>query len=114
MSCMQFLVCGMVSLIGMILFERSSFSAVWDCRVPIGYSGIMSCGVVYTLHIAAQKDVNPTLASLLMSPESVFGVIAGYFILGAAFTGRQFTGCFIFFAAVILAQIPEKKQKIKK
>lgn len=111
MSCMQFLVCGVIALIGMFLFETPSFEAIWNCRVAIAYSGIMSCGVAYTLQIVAQKDVNPTLASLLMSLESVFGAIAGYFILGETFTKRQLIGCIIIFVAVILAQIPEKKRE---
>ena len=108
---MQFLVCGVIALIGMFLFETPSFEAIWNCRVAIAYSGIMSCGVAYTLQIVAQKDVNPTLASLLMSLESVFGAIAGYFILGETFTKRQLIGCIIIFVAVILAQIPEKKRE---
>lgn len=111
MACMQFLVCGVISLVGMVLFEHPSFEAIWNCRAAIGYSGIMSCGVAYTLQIIAQKDVNPTVASLLMSLESVFGAIAGYFILDETFTKRQFVGCVIIFAAVILAQIPEKEKK---
>lgn len=113
MACMQFLVCGIISLVGMFLFENPSLEAIWNCRLEIGYSGVMSCGVAYTLQIIAQKDVNPTVASLLMSLESVFGAIAGYFILGETFSKRQFAGCVIIFAAVILAQIPEKKKADK-
>lgn len=113
MACMQFFVCGIISLVGMFLFENPSLETIWNCRLEIGYSGVMSCGVAYTLQIIAQKDVNPTVASLLMSLESVFGAIAGYFILGETFSKRQFAGCIIIFAAVILAQIPEKRKADK-
>ncbi len=113
MSCMQFLVGGILAGIAMFIFEKPVWADIWACRLEIGYVGIMSCGVAYTLQIVAQKDVNPTIASLLMSLESVFGAIAGYIILGEAFTGRQVIGCIIIFTAVILAQlnIPEKKQE---
>ena len=113
MSCMQFLVGGVLAGIAMFIFEKPVWTDIWACRLEIGYAGIMSCGVAYTLQIVAQKDVNPTIASLLMSLESVFGAIAGYIILGEAFTGRQVIGCIIIFTAVILAQlnIPDKKQE---
>ncbi len=110
MSCMQFFIGGILSGIGMFIFENPSLSGIWDCRIEIGYAGIMSCGVAYTLQIVAQKDVNPTVASLLMSLESVFGAIAGYIILGEVFTKRQLIGCVIIFAAVIMAQLPAKQK----
>lgn len=107
MSSMQFIVGGLLSGIGMFIFENPSLSSIWDCRIEIGYAGIMSCGVAYTLQIVAQKDVNPTVASLLMSLESIFGAVAGYIILDEIFTRRQLLGCIIIFVAVILAQMPD-------
>lgn len=107
MSSMQFIVGGVLSGIGMFIFENPSLSSIWDCRIEIGYAGIMSCGVAYTLQIVAQKDVNPTVASLLMSLESIFGAVAGYIILDEIFTRRQLLGCIIIFVAVILAQMPD-------
>ena len=76
---------------------------------PIAYAGIMSCGVGYTLQIIAQKNTDPTVASLLLSLESVFSVLAGWVILGEKLSPRELFGCVLVFVAVILAQLPEKK-----
>lgn len=116
MSCMQFLVAGILSGIAMFIFEKPTVSALWNCRLEIAYAGLLSCGVGYTLQMVAQKNVNPTIASLLMSLESVFGSIAGVLILNETFTRRQITGCLIIFMAVILAQIklPVKNHSTKK
>ena len=77
---------------------------------PILYAGILSCGVAYTLQIIGQKDFNPTIASLLMSFESVFSVLAGWLLLGQALTVREISGCVLIFAGVILAQLPVKER----
>ena len=79
---------------------------VADAWIPILYAGVLSCGVGYTLQIIGQQGVNPTIASLLMSLESVFSVLAGWVILGEALSGREILGCVMIFGAVILAQLP--------
>jgi drug/metabolite transporter (DMT)-like permease len=70
----------------------------------------MSCGVAYTLQIIGQKGLNPTLASLLMSLESVFSVLAGWLILGQKLGAREILGCAVIFAAIILAQLPTREK----
>lgn len=84
----------------------------WDAWVAILYAGVMSSGVAYTLQIIAQNGLNPTLASMIMSLESVFSVLAGWVILGEVLTARQLLGCLLIFIAIIFAQIPmgEKKE----
>ena len=71
----------------------------------------MSSGVGYTLQIVAQKDVNPTLATMIMSVESVFAVLAGWLLLHEDLSGKELLGCLLVFIAVILAQLPEKKKE---
>lgn len=110
LSCMQFFVCGVLSIICMFLFETVHFSDVWACAVPILYAGVMSCGVAYTFQIVAQKYTEPTVASLLMSLESVFAVIAGVLILHEQVSLKEGAGCLIMFIAIILAQLPERKR----
>ncbi len=112
LSCLQFLVCGILSVICMFLFETPKIDAIFSAWAPILYAGILSCAVAYTLQIIGQRDFNPTIASLLMSFESVFSVLAGWIILGEALSRREMIGCVLIFAGVILAQIPfgEKKQ----
>lgn len=106
LSCLQFLVCGILSVICMFLFETPKMDAIFSAWAPILYAGILSCAVAYTLQIIGQRDFNPTIASLLMSFESVFSVIAGWIILGEALSRREMIGCVLIFAGVILAQIP--------
>ena len=79
--------------------------------ITILYTGIMSSGVAYTLQIVGQKGLNPTVASLLMSLESVFSVLAGWIILGEALSLKEALGCVLIFSAIVLAQLPAKKLK---
>lgn len=119
MSCIQFLVCGIISFVPMMIFEVAPIGiGEWitplgtlDAWTPILYAGICSSGIAYTLQIIGQKDVNPTVASLLMSLESVFAVIAGAILLKETLSARELIGCALIFIAIILAQIPIKTKK---
>jgi len=106
MSCIQFFTCGVLSGVMMLIFERPAFSAVLSAWLPILYAGLFSSGIGYTLQIIAQKNVPPTLASLLMSLESVFSVLAGWVLLGQSLSAKELIGCVLVFIAIILAQLP--------
>lgn len=109
MACIQFFVCGLLSLLCMAFFEQgTSLAAIREAWLPIAYAGVMSCGVAYTLQIVGQKGLNPTVASLLMSMESCISVLAGWLLLGQALSHREIMGCVLMFAAIILAQVPVK------
>ena len=110
LSCIQFLVCGILSGIPALIFEKPEMSAVLTAWQPILYAGVMSCGVAYTLQIIGQKNMNPTVASLILSLESCISVLAGWVILGQQLSAREITGCVIMFAAIILAQLPQKEK----
>ena len=86
--------------------ENPDPQKIVSALMPIVYCGIVSGGVGYTLQMVAQKFTEPTTASLLMSLESVFAVIAGALILSERMSGRELTGCIIMFMAIILVQIP--------
>lgn len=105
-SCVQFFTAGLISAILMLLFEKPSWGAVAAAWLPILYAGIMSCGVAYTLQVIAQKDVAPTVASLLMSLESVFSVLAGWVLLQQKLSLKEMLGCGLVFAGILLAQLP--------
>lgn len=111
LSCIQFFVAGSIGLICMALFEHPNLEAILDCWFPIVYAGVLSSGAAYTLQILAQRDADPTTASLIMSLESVFAVIAGVIILHERLTLLELLGCVIIFAAVILSQLPSKDSK---
>ena len=111
MSCIQFLVCGVFGMTGMFLTETVEIAHVLEAWLPLVFSGVFSGGVAYTLQIVAQKDTEPAVASLLMSLESVFAVFGEWLILGRFLTAREFGGCALMFAGILLTQLPEKKQK---
>lgn len=108
LSCIQFFVAGIIAMIGAFILENPTWDQFLSGAVPILYAGIMSSGVAYTLQIIGQKNLNPTIASLILSIESVISVLAGWVILGEALTLKELFGCLLVFAAVILAQLPEK------
>ena len=111
LSCIQFLTCGILSGICMFLFEKPQLSNILAAWMPILYAGVLSCGVAYTLQIIGQKGMNPTVASLILSMESVISVIAGWLILGQKLSSRELFGCVLMFAAIILVQLPSKKKE---
>ena len=111
LSCVQFITAGLLSLIPAFLLEAPSFDVILATLGPIAYSGILSAGVAYTLQIIGQRGLNPTVACLLMSLESVISVLSGWIILGDALSVREITGCFLVFAGVILAQLPAPRRK---
>ena len=113
-SCIQFLVVGILSLILALSFETIDLSVIWNAKLEIMYAGFLSSGIAYTLQIIAQKDADPTSATLLMSLESVFAVLSGWLVLGESLSSRELVGCLFVFIAVILAQIqlpPSKKKR---
>ena len=112
MSCIQFFVCGIISVIIAFIFESPSLSAILSGWLPILYAGVLSCGVAYTLQIVGQKNMDPTVASLILSLESVFSVLAGWLILNQTMTLREFSGCGLMFLAIILAQLPDRMKTL--
>ena len=111
LSCIQFFVCGVISMAAAFLFETPNLTAILSGWLPILYAGVMSCGVAYTLQIIGQKNMDPTVASLILSLESVFSVLAGWVILNQKLSARELFGCVLMFAAILLAQLPEKRSK---
>ena len=112
LSALQFLVAGILGLIFMFVFESPSITVILNDAIPILYAGLLSSGVAYTLQIVAQKETNPTVASVVMSLESVFAVLSGA-LFGEVMSGREIVGCVLMFIAVILAQIEFKPLKTK-
>lgn len=117
LACLQFFVCGIINLVWMCFTQIPSLDVVLDAWLSIGYSGVMSCGVAYTLQIVGQKYTDPTSASILMSLESVFATLStvvfialGMDLTGGALTAREIWGCVLMFAAIILVQLPEKQK----
>lgn len=110
MSCIQFLVCGLLSGVCMLIMEHPEMRLILQAWQPILYAGVFSCGVGYTLQIVGQKGTDPTVASLILSLESVVSVLAGWLLLGQRLSVRELGGCALMFAAILLAQLPERRQ----
>ena len=111
LSLVQFITCAVLSGILSLLTETADFSSlpVGEWLWPLLYIGVFSSGVAFTLQILAQKGGDPTVVSLFLSLESVFGAIAGALLLHERMSPREITGCVLMFTAVILTQIPLKK-----
>lgn len=109
LSCVQFFVCGLFSLVLTLLNEQPDPAALLGAWKNILYAGILCSAVAYTLQMVAQKDCDPTVVSLLLSLESVFGAVFGCTLLGEELSGRELMGCLLILAAVVLAQLPERK-----
>lgn len=112
LSMLQFLVCGVLSMLLSVLFEDVVWSNVLAATPQILYLGIVSSGIGYTLQIIGQRYAEPTVASLSMSLESVFAALGGWLISGNALQGREIMGCVLVFAAIVLAQLPTQKKNM--
>lgn len=114
LSMIQFFVCGALCGVPALLFEQPTVHAILSAWMPILYAGALSCGVAYTLQIIGQKNMNPTVASLILSLESVFSALAGWLILGDSLSVRETTGCALVFCSILLAQLPERPRERSK
>ena len=110
LNCIQALVAAVLSVPWALLTETVDASRIASCWLPLGYAGILSMGVAYTLQIVGQKRVAPSAAALLMSLESVFAALFGWLLLHETMTGAEELGCVLVFAAVVISQLPEKKE----
>ena len=117
LSCVQFLAAGLISAALSAVFETVEWSGLLRCIWPLLYCALFSSCIAYTLQILALKDADdPTIPSLIFSLESVFSVLAGAVILGDRLSGREYLGCALMLAAVILSQLPgagSRKKKLK-
>lgn len=106
----QFVVVSLLSFILSLIFETTTLASIRLAMIPILYSGFLSIGTAFTLQIIGQKNAPPTLASIILSMEAVFGAIGGWLILGEVLSFRELIGCVIMFMAIIISQLPNKKR----
>ncbi len=106
LSCLQFFVAGLLSLVLAFLWETPRWSDLLAAWIPLLYTGVVSSGMGYTFQILGQRHMNPTAASLILSLESVFAALAGWLILQQPLSPRELAGCGLVFVGVILAQLP--------
>ena len=114
LSFMEFFTAAALCSVMMFIFEQPTAEGIRNAAPALLYSGIMSCGIAYTLQVIGQKHASPVVASLLMCLESVFAALAGWFILKEMMTLRELTGCAIMFFAIVLSQVAESVSTVKK
>lgn len=110
LSCVQFFVAGVLSTVLALCLETPKWGEILSAWGPLLYTGVLSSGVAYTLQILGQKGTDPTVASLILSLESVFAALAGWAVLGEPLSPRELLGCALVFGAVILAQLPSRRK----
>lgn len=104
LSCLMFIVAGLMSGITALFTEDISMAAVLDCAIPILYVAILEVSVAFTLQVVGQRYTPPAIATIIMSLESVFAALCGGLFLHETMTGRELTGCALMFAAFIISQ----------
>lgn len=114
LSCLQFIWAGVFSSIFMFIKETPNIMEILSCWFPVLFTSVFVVGVAFTFQIIGQKTTDPTVTSLILSLEAVFGVLAGMFFLSERMTGRELLGCALMFTAVILTQLPDKKERERK
>lgn len=110
LSWIQFFVSAVLSLVFALIWEKPQLSAILAAWLPLLYTGVLSSGVGYTLQILGQRKASPTVASLILSLESVFAALAGWALKNEALAPKELLGCCLVFAAVVLAQLPSRKR----
>lgn len=113
LSMVQFTFASIASAVLTLLFETVEFQGVLDAAVPILYTGIFSAGIGFTLQMMGQRHTDPTITSMILSLEAVFGAVGGYLLLNEIMTARELTGFALIFIAIILAQLPAKQKELQ-
>lgn len=106
LSCVQFFTAGVLASACALTLETPRLPQLTAAWAPVLYAGVLSCGVAYTLQVVAQRHTDPVLASMILSLESVFSVLAGWALLGEVLSARELAGCLLVFAAIVLVQLP--------
>ena len=107
----QFIVCAILGLITMFIFETPTVEGIWSARWAILYCGVLSVGVAYTLQVVAQRRAEPTFAAIVLSTESVFSAIGGAIFGTDSISPLGYLGCFIMFGGIILSQLSFERKK---
>lgn len=113
LSCIQFLTVGVIGIVCMFIFENPVWADIVDCWLPILYCGVVSSGIGYTLQVVGQKHAEPTVATLIMSLESVFSVLFGVLLANESLSLVEGIGCVVIFIAVIIPQLPSKEERLQ-
>lgn len=110
LNLIQSLVCAILSAIVTVFTEVPTWEGITQCAIPLIHTGVLSMGIAYTLQIVGQKYLQASVASLIMSMESVFALVFGWIFLQQSLSPWETIGCIFVFASVILSQLPTGKK----
>ena len=113
---MSFTVVQMLTAGGLSLFAALVFAPPLDgvsatSAFGILYLVVFNTALAFLIQNIAQQYTTSTHASLLISLESVFGLIVSVIFLPDPFGPRMALGCGLVFAAVLLSKLELKKEK---
>ena len=110
LSFYQFFFCSFFSWLAAVQWETITISGIQGAMLPILYTGIFSVGIAYTLQVVAQQKAHPAHAAIILSLESVFAVLGGYYFLGEVITTRGLFGCSLMLAGMLLSQLLTRRK----
>ena len=111
-SFVLFAVATVITSIPMLLVEGIDLSYLQSPTAiyALLYVGVVSSCIAYTFQIIGQKRVKSApVATLIMSLEAVFALIAGMIFLQETITPSQSLGMALILASIVLVTIPWKK-----
>jgi len=110
LSFTQFLFCGLLCVPIALIWEGDRFLlenalAAWQ---PLMFAGVLTVGIGHTLQVIGQKAAPASHAAIIMSTEAVFAALGGWLWLEEHLNTREFIGCMLMLAGVLLSQLPLK------
>jgi drug/metabolite transporter (DMT)-like permease len=110
----QYLVCGVVSLLLGLALETNSLPGLRQAWWAVVYGGVLSVGLGFTLQVFGQRVAPPSDAALILSMETVFAALFGWLLLGEMLTARQLLGCVLMLTGMLVAQMPALRAQARR
>ena len=101
----QFLVCGLVALAWALGFEPFSWAGLQGAAGPIAYAGVMSVGIAFTAQVVAQRYAQAADAAIILSAETLFAALFGYWLMGDRLNANGLLGCGLILASLLAVQL---------
>ncbi len=101
----QFLVCGALSLMWAGVAEPISVQALQAASGALLYTGVLSVGVAFTAQVVAQRYAQAADAAIVLSSETLFAALFGFFLLGERLTLAGLAGCALIFVSMLTVQL---------
>ena len=112
MATVQFLICGVLGLIGhwlasyIGLGEPAASVKIITAALPeILYAGLFAGAFAFTLQAIGQQYTSEAAAAILLSSESLFAALFGAWFLGERLGFIGYVGCGLIFAALLIVEL---------